>query len=200
MNEFSLIRARDLNPLPIVTEIPLFCLPGTRVLDVGVGTGRNSLFLARYGCRVDAIDCSAEGIGEINAYAKAHALPLHAMVHDISERDPPLGGYQVILCTLALHYLAPDRANSLLANARRLATSGTLHVIGAITTAGDFSRQHSPGELFFPNPDELLRTYTDEGWMVHRAYSEELKMLKTNADGDPMRNVVSFILAQKAAG
>ena len=186
-----------MSPIPIVTEIPLFCPTGTRVLDIGVGTGRNTLFLARHGFRVDAIDSCAQGIDEINEYAKAHALPVRAMVHDIRESDPQFRGYELILCTLTLHYLTPECANLLLANARNDATSRTLHVIGAITVEGDFSKEYSPRERFFPNSDELRRTYASEGWIIHRAYEEKLTMLQTHPDGRPMLNLVSFLIARK---
>lgn len=197
MSKFTLGHARNLSPLPIVTEIPLFCPAGSRVLDIGVGTGRNALFLARHGFRVDAIDSSAQAIDEINGYAKAHALQLRAMVHDIRESDPQFRGHELILCTLALHYLTPERADLLLATARMHATPGTLHVIGAITVEGDFSREYSPNERFYPNPDELRRTYADAGWIIHRAYEEKCKMLQTHLDGSPMLNLISFLIAQR---
>src|SRR5262245_55380951 len=133
MSHFTLRHARSMSPLPIIADIPLFCPTALRVLDIGVGTGRNTLFLARFGFRVDAIDSSAQGVDEINRYAKSHALPVRAIVHDIRESDPQFREYELILCTLMLHYLTPERANSVLANARMDATPGTLHVIGAIT-------------------------------------------------------------------
>jgi len=194
---FTLGQARNMSPLPIVTEIPLFCPTGTRVLDVGVGTGRNTFFLARYGFPVDAIDSCAQGVGEINECAKAHALPVRAMVQDIRERDPLFRQYEIILCTLTLHYLSPERANLFLANARHSATSRTIHVIGAITMDGDFSNTYSSTERYFPKRDELRRTYANEGWRIHRAYEQRLAMAQTHSDGSPMLNVVSFLIAQK---
>jgi tellurite methyltransferase len=186
-----------MSPLPIVTEIPRFCPIGTRVLDIGVGTGRNTRFLAQHGFQVDAIDRSAQKIVEINQYAAAHALPVRAMVHDIRGVDPEFRGYDLILCTLTLHYLTHERANSFLANARMRATPGTLHVLGAITVVGDFSHEYSPGERFYPGSNELHRTYSDEGWVIHRAYEEERIMHQTHPDGSPMLNEVAFLIARK---
>ena len=195
---FTLGQARNMSPLPIVTEIPLFCPSGTRVLDVGVGTGRNTFFLARYGFPVDAIDSCSQGVGEINEYAKAHALPVRAMVHDIRGSDPLFRQYELILCTLTLHYLTPERANLFLANARTSATSRTIHVIGAITMEGDFSNEYSSRERYLPKSDELRRTYSREGWIIHRAYERRLAMAQTHPDGSPMLNLVSFLIAQKS--
>jgi hypothetical protein len=77
------------------------------------------------------------------------------------------------------------------------ATPGTLHVIGLITAKGDFFRDSTQGGLFYPNPDELRRTYADACWKIHRAYEEERAMRKTHPDGSSMRNLVSFLIARK---
>ena len=197
MSHFTPKQSPRASPLPIVTQIPLFCATDIRVLDMGVGTGRNTLFLARLGFRVDAIDCSRQSINEIHEYAKASALPVCATVHDLRDTDPRFRRYGLVLCTFALHYLTPERAHLLLANARSEAEAGTLHVIGAITVDGEFSREFSPGERFYPDADELYRTYIAQGWIIHRAYVEKLFMLQTHPDGSPMVNSVSFLIAQK---
>jgi hypothetical protein len=166
---------------------------------MGVGTGRNTLFLARLGFRVHAIDCSRQSINEINEYAKAAALPVHATVHDLCISDPYFRGYGLVLCTFALHYLTPERAHLLLAKARSEAEPGTLHLIGAITAEGEFSKEFSPNERFYPDADELHRVYSGEGWTIQRAYVEKLFMLQTRPDGSSMVNSVSFLIAQKTS-
>jgi cyclopropane fatty-acyl-phospholipid synthase-like methyltransferase len=168
-----------------------------RVLDIGVGTGRNAIFLARNGFNVDALDGSVRAINELRAYAEAHALPIHAMVHDLRGGDPDYRAYKLVVCTLVLHHLTPTRANSLLASARMQATPGTLHVLGAITAAGDFFREHSLEDRFYPHPDEILQTYAGAGWEIRQAYGETRKMFQKHPEGSPMRNLVSFLIASK---
>ena len=195
--DFTLSNARDMSPLRMVMEIPQFLPAGARVVDIGAGSGRNTLFLARNGFQVDAIDSCAAGINELNEYATAQMLPVRAMVYDIRISDLQLGGYDLILCTYTLHYLTPERATSLLTHARQHTTPGSFHLIGAIIIGGDFSRESSANQRFYPSPGEIRCIYEDEGWIIHRAYEEESKMAQAHPDGSPMVNLVSFVIAQK---
>jgi tellurite methyltransferase len=185
------------NPLAIIRLVPSLCASHTPVLDLGVGNGRNTLYLARLGFRVDAIDCARRSIDELDDLARATALPVHGIYLDLGAADPDFRGYGIVLCTLALHYLTPERAHALLATARKQAAAGTFHVIGVITAEGDFAQEFAPGERFYPVAEELDRTYIDDGWIIHSAYVEKLYMLQTRPDGTSMVNSVAFLIAQK---
>lgn len=188
----------SVNPLAIVRLVPLLCGSDTPVLDLGAGNGRNTLYLARLGFRVDAIDCVRRSIDQLEELARAMALRVDGIYHDLGAADPDFRGYGIVLCTLALHYLTPERAHSLLATARKQAAAGTFHVIGVITAEGDFAQEFAPGERFYPGSEELNRTYIDDGWIIPCAYVEKLYMRQTRPDGTPMLNSVAFLIAQKA--
>jgi SAM-dependent methyltransferase len=197
VNAYILKNQLRANPLAIVRQVPLLCASHTPVLDLGSGNGRNALYLARLGFRVDAIECCRQSIDELEILARAMALPLHGMYHDLGAADPDFRGYGIVLCTLVLHYLTPERAHSLLATARRQAAPDTFHIIGGITAEGDFAQEFAPGERFYPGVGELDRTYLGDGWIIHSAYVEKLYMLQTRPDGTPMVNSVAFLIAQK---
>ena len=70
--------------------------PGGRVLDIGVGQGRNALSLARAGYRVVGIDTSAEAIAQTRAAARAENLEIE--LHQVSFMDyEPDGDLDAIL-------------------------------------------------------------------------------------------------------
>lgn len=48
---------------------------GARAIDIGCGDGRNSLYLAEYGCCVTAIDISPVGVATTRQFAAEHPLP-----------------------------------------------------------------------------------------------------------------------------
>lgn len=85
-NGFYADRAK---PIPFFAELPDenlrewivqgFVVPG-RALELGCGNGRNALYLARHGFRVDAVDFSSEAISwarERAAAAHLSEFPLH---------------------------------------------------------------------------------------------------------------------------
>lgn len=51
-----------------------------KALDIGMGQGRNSLFLARQGWEVTGFDPSDEGVRRAQAQARKLGIPLHAVV------------------------------------------------------------------------------------------------------------------------
>ena len=60
--------------------------PGLLALDLACGRGRNALFLARRGFRVDAVDISAEALQSAREVAEAAALDdIRWTLHDLDE-------------------------------------------------------------------------------------------------------------------
>lgn len=58
---------------------------GKRALDLGCGTGRNSIFLAKLGFEVTAVDRSQEAISKVAVKAEKSDLNIHAVCEDIVE-------------------------------------------------------------------------------------------------------------------
>jgi cyclopropane fatty-acyl-phospholipid synthase-like methyltransferase len=70
---------------------------GCRVLDVGVGQGRNAAALARRGCEVLGLDTSPVAVDQVNALAKREGLPLEARLQDFMTFEPDRA-FDVVLC------------------------------------------------------------------------------------------------------
>ena len=66
---------------------------GKEALDIGAGNGRNSLFLARRGFSVVAVDISEEGLRQ---FAGAHP-DLHPICADLDTFDIPGNRYDLIV-------------------------------------------------------------------------------------------------------
>ncbi len=104
------------NPLieaeEIVLEELIGSLPISSVLDVGTGTGRYALQLARRGARVTAVDQSPEMLALAQQKAKAEGL--HIDFHLASlDNDLPLAANQFdfLVCALMLSHI-PDLASA----------------------------------------------------------------------------------------
>lgn len=68
-----------------------------RVLDLACGTGRNSLFLARRGNRVDAIDIALGGLKQLQAIAAAEGLRINCVQADLRSFELPEDCYDAVI-------------------------------------------------------------------------------------------------------
>ncbi|MEH6527669.1 MAG: methyltransferase domain-containing protein [Sneathiella sp.] len=98
-----------------------------RVLDVGCGQGRDSLFIARLGHLVTAVDQSPSGIRDLNLDANAETLAIAAETADIREHVWP-GPFDVIVIDRTLHMLGAEERLTVL-HALLVATAPQSHVL-----------------------------------------------------------------------
>jgi tellurite methyltransferase len=68
-----------------------------RVLDVAAGSGRNALFLARRGNRVDAIDISLTGLRSARLAAVAEGIAVRGIQADLEDFPLPVGLYDAAI-------------------------------------------------------------------------------------------------------
>ena len=75
---------RKTNPVSLLSDwLPR--IPVGKALDVACGAGRNALFLAESGFRVDAIDISAEGLKLAARKADMAGLGINWIEHDLDQ-------------------------------------------------------------------------------------------------------------------
>ena len=84
-----------------------------RVLDVGCGQGRDTIFIARKGHIVVGVDISPNGIRDLTTAAQQDNLAVEGIVADISVYRPE-GEFDVILVDRTLHMLSKARRLSVL--------------------------------------------------------------------------------------
>lgn len=85
------------NPSALVLETAANLTPGA-ALDVGMGNGRNAIYLARKGWKVTGIDISREAVKQAQAEAKKLNVPLEASVSRFEDLPAYLNRYDLILC------------------------------------------------------------------------------------------------------
>ena len=112
-------------PQPAVVRLAdagFFGGAGTRVLDVGCGTGENALLLAGLGCDVVGIDLAAEAVQRARAKAADRGLQATFVVHDATELGALGGVFDMALDVGLFHALGdgerPRYAASLAAAVR----------------------------------------------------------------------------------
>ena len=91
-NDKYLQRESPTDPSRIVTKHYVLSRQG-KALDIAAGNGRNSVFLARHGFSVEAVDISDVGL---NQFSGIHPN-LHPLCIDLDTFDLPLNRYDLIL-------------------------------------------------------------------------------------------------------
>jgi len=88
------------------------------VLDVGCDQGRDSLFIARRGHRVTAVDLSPAGIRDLTEEAAQEGLEIEGVIADIRHFEPQ-NSFDVIVIDRTLHMLAESDRIAVLARLTR---------------------------------------------------------------------------------
>jgi tellurite methyltransferase len=129
-------------------------LPMGRALDIAMGNGRNSVYLAGMGFEVEGIDISKEAVNRALESARKSGVNITAKVADL-EGDFYIeeGAYDVIICFNYLH-------RPLIPNIKRgLRSSGMVVYETFIVDQARFGKPRNPDHLLKHN--ELLDMFRD---------------------------------------
>jgi len=99
--------------------------PGSRVLEIGPGTGKATAELVRRGYAVTGIELSAE-LAEI---ARRNVPEARVEVGDFESWEPPEAGFDAVTVFNAFHWIAPEIRYA--KPAKLLRQGGALGVVGA---------------------------------------------------------------------
>ena len=104
--------------------------PGERVLCVADGEGRNSVWLAGRGLRVDAFDIAEVGVAKARQLAADHGVPVHYQVADCDGFDWPQAAYDGV-AAIFIQFADPPMRERLFARiVQSLKPGGTLILQG----------------------------------------------------------------------
>jgi SAM-dependent methyltransferase len=139
--------------------------PGSRLLEIGPGTGKATIELARRGYSVTGVELSPE-LAEI---ARRNVPGAEIEVGDFETWEPREAGYDAILAFAAFHWIAPELRYA--KPARLLRPGGTLAVIHGPHVSpedGDpfFAEVQEDYDAVVPHPDNRPppRPWEIESW------------------------------------
>jgi len=99
-------------------------------LDIGAGEGRNSIFLAKNGFKVEAIDKIKGGLDKCEEIAKKYNLPIKTKVVDIRKFRFENNKYSLILSIVALDFLKfPEIQKVILKIKKSLKKGGVFYLL-----------------------------------------------------------------------
>jgi SAM-dependent methyltransferase len=126
-------------------------LPPGRAVDLGCGGGRNSVWLAREGWRVTAVDLSEESLVRLVATTAGERLAIEVVGADMRDYLARAGQFDLVVLA-HIHPPAEERAGLFATAARAVSSGGHLFVIG-----------HHLDSLGRAGPPDPARLYTEAG-------------------------------------
>jgi len=112
----------------------------TRVLDIGAGTGRNSLALARRGHPVDAVEMTAKFAEALRTEAAREALDVRVIERDVFDSlDELRRDYQIILLSeVVSDFRTAEQLRTLFQMAAQCLAPGGLLIFNIFLTRGGY--------------------------------------------------------------
>lgn len=176
-----------------VVEAMPYLTPG-RVLDLGCGNGRNSLYLAANGFDVTAWDKNPMSIASLQRVAQAEGLNnLQSDVRDLNSLTFD-GEYDFILSTVVMMFLERSTIPGLIDNMQRGTRSGGYNLIVAAMDTADF-----PCTVGFPfafREGELSGYYA--GWDIVKYNENPGELHRTDEAGNRIKLRFATLFARKA--
>ena len=151
-------------------------LPTTgRALDVAAGEGRNSVYLARHGLEVDAVDISEVGLAKARQLADEAGVSINTIVADLVDYTIIPEQYDVVV---VINYLQRD----LIDDIKKALKPGGLVIYETYTVA----------QLEIPGAHLMRREYLLEPGEL-RAMFEGFEILEYRETADDRQAVASLI-------
>jgi len=162
--------------------------PGARVLELGCGEGRDSVYFAACGCDVTGVDVSAAGLHKAQRLARAHGVKVHWVQGDAAH-DLPAGPFDLVYSCGAIHYVPRRQRVLLFPRLKALTRRGGYHVHVVFTDRRVYVEKGERIDYF--TESELRRAYAD--WLVLRC---EAMLISCAQDGIPHRHGAGLFITR----
>ncbi len=165
---------------------------GKRLLDIGSGEGRDAIYFAKCGLKVDALEISVPGVEKIKKYSQLAGCTVNVLHANMIGYELT-GRYDVIYSMGSLQFLPLEQRQKHFEKYKRHTCSSGLnaHLVFVekpfIKVAPDWEKNE-----FFYMSGELARYYHD--WEIIQCKEQIIDCYSANI---PHQHVVNYIIARK---
>lgn len=165
-----------------------------KVLDLGCGQGRNSLYLSMLGYDVTSWDHNPTSIQFLNEMAEKEQLSVKTALYDINSANIQ-ENYDFIVSTVVFMFLNAQAVPNIIANMQQHTNIGGYNLIVAAMNTDDVP---CPMPFSFTFKENELRNYY-QGWELIKYQEEMGELHKTDANGNRIKMKFVTMLAKKIA-
>ncbi|WP_426453116.1 SAM-dependent methyltransferase [Paenibacillus sp. S-38] len=165
---------------------------GKKLLDLGAGEGRDSVFLAKLGFDVLAMDFSSAGLAKARRLAEEAKVSIRTLEGDLNDWVPDAEA-DVVYSIGTLQYLHPENRSRQFRHWQDRTAAGGLHVLFAFTRHPDVETAPDWGKNeYLYEPQELENYYPH--WVT---LASESVIFDCSSSGIPHRHAASILIAKK---
>lgn len=167
--------------------------PHSKILDLGCGQGRNSLYLSLLGHQLTAWDHNPTSLAFLQQTAEKENLNINTALYNINNAAIEQN-YDVIISTVVFMFLEAKAIPQIIANMQQHTNSGGYNLIVAAMSTDDVP---CPMPFSFTFKENELKQYY-QGWELLK-YNEEMGELhKTDENGNRIKMKFVTMLAKKS--
>jgi tellurite methyltransferase len=175
-------------PSGFAREVTVLVGAGARVLDLGCGEGRDSVFFASLGFTVTGVDLSAAGLRKAERLACERGVEVRWLRADMA-RGGVDGPFDLVYSCGAIHYVPRRERARLFPRLKAWTRPGGYHGLVVFTDRLIYREKGERVDYFAPG--ELRGAYAD--WRVVRRAEG---LIPCAQDGRPHRHSVEQLIAQ----
>lgn len=176
------------SPSPFARKVRALLPRGARVLDLGCGEGRDSVFFATQGFDVTGLDISRAGLRKAERLARAHHATVH-WVHGDMARAAITGPFDLVYSCGTIHYVPRRQRSQFFSRLQALTGPGGYHAHIVFTDRVVYVEKREVIDYFVPG--ELRGAYAD--WPIIECHDT---IIGCQQDGTRHRHSVERLIAR----
>jgi tellurite methyltransferase len=176
----------------LARQVSALLPPGARVLDLGCGEGRDSVFFAERGFDVTGVDIARSGLSKAERLACARGVRVRWVCGDIgglATRRLEDRSFDLVYSCGSIHYVPRTVRGRLFRRLQVLTRTEGLHAHIVFTDRAIYTEKGERIDYFAPG--ELVALYAD--WLI---VASEQRLIDCRQDGTIHRHSVEQIVAR----